>query len=88
MGIVTNMTGRRFTPGQLAFPGLIPGSFWVTIQGHGVIPDGRRFLVVAAWGDGIHWRAWEDGIKPEYLGMGTLLREEHFQREERDHEKV
>ena len=65
--------------GQLAFPELIPGSFWVVIQGHGVIPDGRRFLVVAAWGNGVHWLAWENGIKP--LNLGTLLREEHFQRE-------
>lgn len=67
-------------------PELIPGSFWVTTQGHGVIPDGRRFLVVSAWGDGCWWVAWENGVAP--LHMGTLLKEEHFQREERDHEKV
>ena len=79
------MTKRRSTPGQLAIPGLVPDAFWVVTQGHGVIPDGRRFLVVGAWGDGIHWIAWEDGFKPRHvMGIGTLLREEHFQREADD----
>ena len=72
------MTKRRSTPGQLAIPDLIPGSFWVTTQGHGVIPDGRRFLVVEHYGDG-WWLAWEGGIAPRHLG--TLLREKDFQRE-------
>ena len=82
------MTKRRSTPGQLVFMELLPDSFWIVTRGHGVIPDGRRFLVVDAWGDGIHWLAWEDGIKPECPGalkcLGTLLREEHFQREADD----
>ena len=82
------MTKRRFTPGQLTIPELIPGSFWVVTQGHGVIPDGRRFLVVDVWGDGIYWLAWEDGIKPECPGalkcLGTLLREQDFRREAAD----
>lgn len=79
------MTKRRSTPGQLAFAELLPGSFWVTIQGHGIIPDGRRFLVIAhygSWGDGDCWLAWADGVKP--LHRGTLLREEHFHREADD----
>lgn len=32
--------------GQLVFSELISGSFWVTTRGHGVIPDGCRFLVI------------------------------------------
>ena len=52
------MTGRHFTPGQLVFPDLIPGAFWVVTQSHGVIPDGRRFLVVEHYA-GDYWLAWE-----------------------------
>lgn len=64
--------------GQLAISQLIPGSFWVITQGHGVIPDGRRFLVIEHYA-GAHWLAWEGGVQP--LHRGTLLREEHFRRE-------
>lgn len=64
--------------GQLTFAEFLPGSFWVVTRGHGIIPDGRRFLVLGDWGNG-HWLAWADGIKPRH--MGTLLREEHFRRE-------
>lgn len=76
-----NVTTKRASPGQLTFAELLPGSFWVITQGHGIIPDGRRFLVLDDWGDG-HWPAWADGIKPRH--MGTLLREEHFRREKDD----
>ena len=72
------MTKRRSTPSQLTMPELTPGSFWVITQGHGVIPDGRRFLVVENYRDG-WWLAWENGVKP--LCLGTLLREVHFQGE-------
>lgn len=73
------MTKRRSAPGQLAMPGFIPNSFWVTTQGHGVIPDGRRFLVVEDYGGG-HWLAWENGVAPLHPG-GDLLREQDFRRE-------
>ena len=72
------MTTKRIPPGQLVFAEFLPGSFWVTTQGHSIIPDGRRFLVLSDWGNG-HWLAWADGTKPRH--MGTLLREEHFRRE-------
>ena len=72
------MTKRRTSPGQLAFPELMPNSFWVITQGHGIIPDGRRFLVVEYY-TGDWWLAWENGIAP--LHRGTLLREKHFRRE-------
>lgn len=65
--------------GQLTLPELFPGSFWVITQGHGIIPDGRRFLVMAPWYyDNRWWLAWADGIKPRC--GGTLLREKHFRR--------
>ena len=64
--------------GQLAFPDLIPDSFWAITQDHCIIPDGIRFLVVEDYRDD-WWLAWENGIKP--LNLGTLLKEEHFHRE-------
>lgn len=42
---------KQFALGQLIFPESIPDSFWIITQGHGVIPDGRRFLVIDGWGD-------------------------------------
>lgn len=63
---------------QLVFPELVPGSFWVIVEEHGVISAGRRFLVVEDRGEG-WWLAWEDGVVPVHLG--TLLRESHFRRE-------
>lgn len=75
------MTKRQFSLGQLIFPESIPDSFWVVTQGHGVIPDGRRFLVVEKYGFG-YWLAWENGIAP--LHRGTLLKEGHFCRETSD----
>lgn len=70
--------------GQLTLPELFPGSFWVITQGHGIIPDGSRYLVVGRRADG-WWLAWRDGIAPRHLGwVGTLLREEHFRREADD----
>lgn len=64
--------------GQLVFSALISDSFWVKTQGHGVIPDGRRFLVIEDCGDG-WWLAWRNGIAP--IHRGTLLKEKHFRRE-------
>lgn len=65
---------------KLTLPELFPGSFWVVTQGHGLIPDGRRFLVMAPWQyDSELWIAWENGVAPRH--MGTLLREKHFRRE-------
>lgn len=64
--------------GQLVLPELIPDSFWVVTKGHGVIPDGCRFLVIENYRDG-WWLAWENGVKP--LNMGTLLKEKGFRRE-------
>ena len=64
--------------GQLIFPEFIPDSFWVVTQGHSIIPDDTRFLVVENYRDG-WWLAWENGVKP--LHMGTLLKEDHFHRE-------
>ena len=70
--------------GQLTHAAFIPGSFWVITQGHAGIPDGRRFLVVNAWGNGKHWLAWADGIIKPLSGERTLtlLHEEFFVREE------
>ena len=72
---------RKFSLGQLIFPESIPDSFWVITQGHGVIPDGCRFLVIEKHGFG-YWLAWVDGIAPPH--RGTLLKEEHFRREVTD----
>lgn len=82
-----DVTTKRASPGQLIFPELMPDSFWVITQGHVIIPDGRRFLVVENYRDG-WWLAWRDGIAPPHQGalirQGTLLREEHFRREADD----
>lgn len=70
--------------GQLVFSAFIPGSFWVKIQGHVIIPDGVRFLVIGVWSDDGYWLAWRDGIAPPGWGSllrGTLLKEEQFRRE-------
>jgi len=69
--------------GQLILAEGLPGTFWVITQGHGIIPDGCRFLVLSDWGNG-HWLAWAGGIKPRH--MGTLLREERFRREVTDND--
>jgi hypothetical protein len=66
--------------GQLAMTGLLPGSYWVTVVNHGVIPSGTRFLVVEECADG--WlRCWRDGTAPLFSQTGTLLRPEHVERE-------
>jgi len=64
-------------PGQIAIPAFIPGAFWVITHGHGVIPDGRRYLVIENWEDD-WWLAWENGVVPRH--KGTLLREQNFRR--------
>ena len=63
--------------GQLAMPVLF-NAYWVTVKGHGTIPDGTRFLIVDDWGDGKHLAGWRDGIEPRYAP--TLLKHDLIER--------
>lgn len=66
--------------GQMTMPATVPGSYWVRVINHGVIPDGTRFLVVRDWHD--DWLlCWRDGVRPGHTG--TLLKREQTERAEK-----
>lgn len=68
------------TTGQLVMPLTVPGSYWVRVIDHGIIPDGTRFLVVRPWhGDWL--LAWRDGVRPQpEKRLGALLRRGQVER--------
>lgn len=58
----------------------MPGTYWVKTTNHPIIENGTRYLVMR----GARWPGWlicwKDGKKP--VGLGALLKPEHFEREE------
>lgn len=67
------------TNGQLVLPTALPGSYWVTVHGHGTITEGVRFLIVEERDDGL-LVGWKDGVKPRF--SGALLRQDQIERDE------